>query len=91
MTFVNTNVVALMAHLCRKVGTRNRNTRGALIIGSAQPGTETPVERLSLGLRINGAAEKWLCSLVAGVSNVPNKFIWRFGSANLAANSHFAQ
>jgi hypothetical protein len=32
-----------------------------------------------------------LGSFVAGVSKVPNKLIWRFGSANLVANSHFAQ
>jgi hypothetical protein len=49
------------------------------------------MERLSSGLRINGAAEQWLCRFVAGVSKVPNKLIWRFGSANLVANSHFAQ
>ena len=76
MTVINTNVGALMA---RTYATK------------ANDKMQTSMERLSSGLRINGAAELWLCSFVAGVSKVPNKLIWRFGSANLVANRRFAQ
>ena len=73
---INTNVASLNAQ-------RNLN--------ASQSDANTALQRLSSGLRINGAAELWLCSFVAGVSKVPNKLIWRFGSANLIANRRFAQ
>ena len=76
MTLINTNVGALMA---------------CTYATKSVSRTETSMERLSSGPLVNGVAEKWLCSFVAGVSKVPNKLTWRFGSANLVANSHPAQ
>ena len=72
MTSINTNAGKLMAR-----------THAAKLASR----TETSMESLSSGLRIYGAAERWLGSLVAGVSKVPSKLIWRFSSANLIAKA----